>query len=143
MSRQFKNYSAKNTFAQFKEPINSSDYINKKKIRYSFCSPNVCHPNKSVYSQSNLLMLRKANNIMFNPYDQINKNQLYINLITKLELNNNIPVILDNSGNQVPAIIDPNSISYLRYNIDPSGVLFGNDVCTINNWENFIVYKTS
>jgi len=33
MSHSFKSYPAKPSFAQFKEPINSSDYITQKKIQ--------------------------------------------------------------------------------------------------------------
>jgi hypothetical protein len=141
MSKSFNYYKAKPTFAQFKEPLVASDYTSRKKIKYSFCSPNICHPNKNIYSESNFLMLKTANNLATNPCGQIDKTQLYINLITKLELNNDITVILDNSGNIVPAIIDPNSVSFLRYNVDPSGVLFGNDLCSIENWEKYLVYK--
>ena len=141
MSHSFKSYPAKPCFAEFKEPTNAGDYISKKKIKYSFCAPNICHPNKNIKSGNDLLMLRKANYYLLNPCGEINKNQLYINLITKLQLNNDIPVIVDNPSGITPAIIDPNQNPNVRYTIDPDGILFGNDICTINNWQNYVVYN--
>ena len=61
----------------------SSVYGKNKKTRYTFCNPDYCHPNKNVYSQSNLLLLKRANNLVYHPC----KN--YINTDnTWLELNN-------------------------------------------------------
>ena len=65
MSRPFSNNSAKSSFAQVKESVEASTYIQTKKAKYTFCQPNICHPNKNVYSQSNLLLLREANNLTF------------------------------------------------------------------------------
>lgn len=142
MSRPFAKYPAKPTFAEINESINASDYIANKKTKYTFCSPNICHPNKNIYSQSNYLLLKRANNLGFYPNtNSIDKTQLYINLITKIDLSENIPVISDLTGNVSPVIIDTNLTPFLNYNIDPSGVLFGNTPCGINNYENFILYN--
>lgn len=137
----FNGSSSASCFAKFKESTYASDYITKKKIKNSFCAPNICHPNRSVYSQSNLLMLRKANYYALNPCYQINKTQLYINLITKLQLNNNIPVIVNSTTGISPTLIDPTQNPITTYTIDASGNLFGNSLCTINNWRNYIVYN--
>ena len=59
-----------------------------------------------------------------------------------MDLSGNIPVIQDASGN-VPTTITTTAIPYLRYNIDPSGNLFGNTICGIDNWENYMVYDAS
>ena len=48
MSRPFTHYTAKPTFKQISEPLNASDYVVKKKLKYSFCAPNICHPNKNI-----------------------------------------------------------------------------------------------
>jgi len=133
MAHSFKNYPASPCFAKFKESMYSSEYITKKKIRSSFCNFN-CYPNKNLYSQSNLIMFKQ-------PCYQIDKTQLYINLITKLQLNNDIPVIIDTATGISPTIIDPNQNPITKYTIDVSGNLFGNDMCTINNWQNYIVYN--
>jgi hypothetical protein len=145
MSRPFSNYSAKATFGQVKEPISAREYIISKKTKYSFCNPDICHPNKNVYSQSNLLRLRQANNMAFYPCNNFDKQQLYSNLYTKLDLSDlseNTPVISDLSGN-FPVNIKTNVTPYLSYNIDPSGNLFGNTVCGINNYLNYVTFDVS
>ena len=140
MSRPFAKNSAKSAFAQFKEPTYASDYMAVKKTQTIFCKPQICNPNKNLYSQSNYILMKNGNNLYLNPCDSINKSQLYINLITKIDLSENIPIIEDLSGNNYPVIIDPNiKKPYLKYNIDPSGNLFGNSVCGIDNFKNYIV----
>ena len=144
MSRPFTPYSAKPTFAQVKEPLDAGEYILSKKTKYSFCNPNICHPNKNVNSSSNLLLLRTANSLAFYPCSQFDKSQLYINLYSKLnliDLSGNTPIISDLSGNTFPVNIDTNVTPYLKYNIDPSGVLFGNTICGTNNYLNFLRYN--
>lgn len=146
MSRPFNNNMPGVTFAQVNEPLCASDHIRNKRSKYTFCSPNVCAPNKNIYSQSNLLTLRRANRLAFYPcLDEFDKNQLYSNLYTKLDLTGtNIPVItkFDITGNKTPAQIDPNNLTpYLSYDIDVSGNLFGNSRCGINNYLNYVVYN--
>ena len=63
---------------------------------------------------------------------------LNINLITKLDLTN-VPVIQNFINNDIPTTIVLTSIPYLEYNIDPSGNLFGNTICGINNYEKYRV----
>ena len=72
-----------------------------------------------------------------------NKNNLNINLITKLDLTN-VCVIEDASGNVcanygIIYVEIPNF--YNRYIIDPSGQLFGNTSCGVNNFLNYLVYN--
>jgi hypothetical protein len=152
MSHSFKTNSAKSGFSQIKEPTNAGDYITKKRIKNSFCTlnslkcpikPCFAHKFKAI-NYSDYIIKNKIKNSFYNPYTrdefkEINKNQLYINLITKLQLNNDIPVIIDNSDNSAPALIDQAVDPTTRYTIDPSGLLFGNDTCTINNWQNYVV----
>lgn len=146
MSRPFTKYSAKPTFAQFNEPLVSNEYINRKR-KNNVCSAYFCQKNKNLNSQSNYLFINNINNSRFKTCkNTINKSQLYINLITKLDLSSNIsgetiPVISDLSYNTSPVIINDSVIPFLTYNIDPSGYLFGNSPCGINNFENYIVYN--
>lgn len=145
MSRPFSNYSAKPTFAQVNESNNASSYTQFKKTKYSFCKPNICHPNKNIGSQGDLLLLRAANSLLFNPCN-FDKNELYINLYTKLDLSDlsdNTPIISDLASSNFPVTISTTVTPYLTYNIDPSGVLFGNTTCGINNYLNFLTYDTS
>jgi hypothetical protein len=142
MSRPFAKYSAKSAFAQLNKSQDASDYILKKKIKYSFCNPNLCHPNKNIYSQSNYLYLKEANKLAFYPcVNNIDKTQLYINLITKLNLTEiNAPIITNLEGNYPVAIlsIPQEKIGYI---IDPSGILFGNTVCGLTNYNNYVEYN--
>ena len=141
MAHTFKTLSGKKTFEQFSEPLEAGDYIKNKKIKATYCVPNSCSPNIKVSNQGDLLTLRNSYNISVNPcLNNIDKTNLYINLITKLDLSYNVIPILDTSGNAVPAIITSSS-SYTRYNIDPSGNLFGNTICGINNFSNYLVYN--
>lgn len=141
MSRPFAKNNGKTTFAQFKEPLDAGEHILIKKTKYSFCQPDYCHPNKNLYSQSNYMLLKRANDLATNPCSYIDHTQLYVNLITKVDLSDNAIVVTDLSGNGFPVTINTMVEPYLKYNIDPSGNLFGNTVCGINNFENYIVYN--
>jgi len=147
MSRPFKNYSGKAAFDKFQEPMNAGDYVLNKKASTVYCQPNICHPNRNINSQSNLQMLKKANVLKYNPIiPTFDKTSLYINLYTQLNLEN-ICTITDLSGNcQIPITttvpyINPSLPTYNNYIIDPSGTLFGNTTCGINNFTDFIIYN--
>lgn len=141
MAHSFNSNSGKKTFGVFAEPMNASEYIYNKKARATFCVANDCVPSVKVGSESNLLLFKRSNKLSFYSYENnINKTNLNINLISKLDLLD-VPVIEDLSGNIIPATIDNNSLPYLRYNIDPSGNLFGNTICGINNFVNYMVYN--
>ena len=139
-SRPFKPYMGKNTFGVLKQSQDAGQYILNKTASTSFCSPNVCVPNRAGLSQSSRLILRKANKIYFSrcqdPYNTANLN---INLVTVLDLSG-VPVIIDVSGNY-PTNLDVTSIPYLDYTIDPSGNLFGNTVCGADNFQNYLLFN--
>ena len=142
MAHSFKTNSGSRTFGQFLEPAFASDYIIKKKIQSTYCVPNSCSPIFKVSNQSDRLMLRKSYALNNYPcLNSINKNNLYINLITRLDLSDNVIPIIDTSGNAIPAIINTGGTTYTRYNIDPSGNLFGNTPCGINNFVSYLVYN--
>jgi len=140
MSRPFAKNDGKTTFAQIKKSSNAGDYITNKKVKNMFCSTNYCIPRQNIYSYNNYLLLKRGSNLFNKPYDYINKTELYINLLTKLDLKD-VLVISDLSSNQQPVIIEKTTEPYLKYNIDPSGNLFGDTVCGINNFENYIVFN--
>jgi hypothetical protein len=135
MSRPFINISSANrAFGEFKEPTDAGDYIQNKKARAKYCVANKCAPSIKVYSESDRLLFNKSNQLSLYPCaNGINTANLNINLITRLNLRE-ISVVKDLSNNTVPAVIDTNSIPFLRYEIDPSGTLFGNSICGINNF---------
>ena len=148
MSRPFTNYTAKPAFAQVNEPLTARDYISKKKIKYTFCAPNICHPNKNIKSYDKYYGLKTANRFAFYPcldFDN-NKSQLYSNLYTKLDLSvlrENTPIISDLNGGTYPVTIDTTVQPYLKYNIDPSGNLFGDSPCGIDNYLDYVVFDVS
>lgn len=139
MSRLFTNYSANPTFGKVNEPLYAGEYIRIKKNKYAFCGPNVS-------SHGNLLLLRKTNWSRVNPSLKINKTQLYSSLYTKLDLSDlsgNTPVMSDLSGNTFPVLVDTTVAPFLKYNIDPSGILFGNTICGIDNYLNYVKFDAS
>lgn len=150
MARPFNNQfigynAAKKDFSQFLESQNAGEYILNKTAKTSYCFPNKCKPNIKLGSQYNYLMYKKSNNLSIqgNCLSSINKSNLNINLITKLNLKD-IPVIEDFSGNIVPSsIINSNLIiPYLTYNVDPKGLLFGNTICGTNNFLRYLEYNS-
>jgi len=140
MSRTFNTNSAKKAFGVFSEPLYASDYIYNKKAKTIFCNVNYCEPNIIVNTAANYLLLKRAAELNnSNVIASINKRNLYINLITKLNLTN-VPVIKDMTNDEIPAHINTNVIPYLTYNIDPKGVLFGNTPCGLNNYLSYLEY---
>jgi len=150
MARPFNNQfqgisSAKKTFGVFLESQDSGDYTQNKTAKTVYCIPNKCTKSIAVGSQNNYLMYKKSNNLTIKPncLNNVNKSNLNINLITKLNLKD-IPVIQDFSDNISPCnIIYPSPIpSYLQYNIDPKGLLFGKTTCGINNFLRYLEYNS-
>jgi hypothetical protein len=148
MSRPFKSYSGKAAFGEVQEPMSSSDYILNKKAKSTYCSPNICHPNKNIGSESNFYLLKKANSLKFNSFvDNFDKTSLYVNLYTKLDLESVVTVTDLSSNVPVPITtnvpyINPSVPTYSNYVIDPSGNLFGNSTCGINNFVDYMVYNS-
>jgi len=142
MSRTY-NWFANKSFNQVNNTSDAGDYIKNKRAKYSFCSPNICHPNKNVFSQSNKLLLYRANELAFNPSClTFDKTELYSNLYTELNLNG-VTVMTYNFNSQEtspPVLINPTVIDpeFGKYNIDPNGELFGTSTCNENNWETYI-----
>jgi len=150
MARSFNSSSAKNTFGVFSEPQEAGDYIYNKKARASYCVANNCIPAVKVGSQGNLLLFNRSNKLSVYPCKNIiNKSDLNINLITKLNLSG-VPVIENMTNQNVPTSIVPTNVAnassisypYLTYNVDPSGNLFGNNVCGINNYLSYLEFNT-
>jgi hypothetical protein len=144
MARPFKNSSSgKKAFGVFSEPQEAGEYIYNKKAKATYCS-NTCSPSLKFGSESNRLLFKTSYKMGVYPcLNSIDKANLNINLITQLDLTG-VPVIQDFSNNQIcPSTITTTTTPYLQYNIDPSGNLFGNTICGINNWEKYMVYDAS
>jgi hypothetical protein len=151
--RLFQTYPARSAFGENNKVQDARDYILAKSTKTKFCNAKYCDVLKraSVATQGDLLLLRnskKLNSTFISdriPSLYFNKSNLNVNLVTKLDLKdvkvvtNNLtgltptPIILNQSCNCVPY--------YNNYNIDPDGVLFGNTICGINNYQNFLVYN--
>jgi hypothetical protein len=141
MARPFKNSSSANkAFGVFSESQSAGNYIYNKKVKATYCS-NTCSPySMNIGSESNRLIFKTAYKLGVYPcLNSIDKSNLNINLITKLDLTN-VPVIQNFTTKSVPTTITTSAIPFLDYNIDPSGNLFGNTICGINNWEKYMVY---
>ena len=135
--RPFNTYTGKNTFGVLKESRQAGDYtINKGALAW-VCPPNICVRNKTGVTQNNYLLLKKAKALYVN--DLYNPADLNMNLVTQLDLSG-CSIILDNSGNIVPAHLSIISTPYLDYTIDPSGVLFGNTICGATNFTEYLKY---
>lgn len=133
---------AKPAFGQFKEPLRIGDYLFNKKVNALFCTNGICNKNNGIRSQSNYLMLKKIKYLKIAGCANIhNSANLNNNLITKLNLTdvpvigtNNIPItspVVMVTNNSTPTI-------YLNYQIDPSGALFGNTPCGLNNYLGYL-----
>jgi hypothetical protein len=144
MARPFKNFSSANkAFGVFSEPQNAGDYIIQKKTIAIYCNANKCVPSLKIGSQGNYLLYKQAKKLRVYPYlNSINKANLNINLITKLDLTN-IDVIQNFSTGATPTTITTTADPFLDYNIDPSGNLFGSTICDINNFVRYMVYDAS
>jgi hypothetical protein len=143
MARPFKNSSSANkAFGVFSESQNAGDYTYNKKAKSTYCNAKFCTRSLTVGSESNYLLFKRAKKLSVYPcLNSIDKTNLDINLITKLNLTG-VPVIEDASGN-IPSTINTSATPYKDYKIDPSGNLFGNTICGINNWEKYMVYDAS
>ena len=143
MAHSFKSNSGVKSFGVFSESQNAGDYIYDKKTRSTYCKANVCVRSRKIGSESNYLLFKRANKLSVYPcLNSINKANLNINLITRLDLTN-VPVIQDFYTKDVPSTITTTAIPFLDYNIDPCGNLFGNTICGINNFVNYMVYDAS
>jgi hypothetical protein len=138
MAHSFKSSSGYKAFGVFSEPQDAGDYIYNKKARATYCIPNSCKPSIKVGSESNYLLYKRATKLAIYPCtNTINKANLNINLITNLDLANFIVF----TPNTIPQPAVPPVPPYNTYNIDPSGNLFGNTICGINNYVNYMRYN--
>jgi hypothetical protein len=145
MAHTFKTSSGTKTFKVFSESLTAGTYIENKKAKASYCLKNICRVNPNVGNQSNRILFNRAKLLNASQNKCVNsltfdKTELYINLVTKLDLLG-VDVIRDFSGNVVPSTISITAIPFIDYNIDPSGELFGNTVCGINNYVQYMKYN--
>jgi hypothetical protein len=133
----------KQTFGQSSTTQDASDYISNKKANLISCNSKTCLPKTPTRNQSNFLLLTKSNYLKYanvtNPWGS-NKNNLVSGLTTTIDLLD-VPVIQNTSGVS-PTSISTSAIPYLTYVIDPSGVMFGDSICGLNDINDFRVLNT-
>ena len=125
----------KQAFGQSSITQYAGDYILNKKAKLMMCNSRMCLPKTPTVTQSNYLLFKKANYIKYGRGS--NKNNLVSGLTTTIDLLN-VPVIQNTSG-ESPTTISTSVIPYLTYAIDPFGNLFGNSICGINNFQNYVI----
>ena len=104
------------------------------------CNSKICLPKTPAINQSNYLLLKKANYIKYSNAQGSSKNYLASGLTTTIDLLN-VPVIQNDTGDS-PTTISTTSIPYLTYVIDPSGVMFGNNICGLNDINDFRIINS-
>jgi hypothetical protein len=125
-------------FGSLNTSISAGNFIYTKKIQYKYCNPSRC---VKVKNYTDLYALNASYRIEYTTkQDTIKsqKNNLVSGLYTKLDLKD-VDVISKSTTNVSPTSITTSSVPYLDYNIDPSGKLFGNTTCGINNFINYRV----
>jgi hypothetical protein len=148
MSRSYsgKTTSGKEAFGNFVETKDAGDYIQNKKNRHTtICTKSTCVPKTSVASQGDYLLRKKAiYNYYYSNIDNIQsiKTDLNYGLVSKMVLSG-VSVIQNNETGTSPSTLNPtlSTPPYFNYTIDPSGNLFGNTICGINNFENYVIYN--
>ena len=140
-----KTSSGREAFGNFSTTNHAGDYIKNKKNRHTtICSKSTCVPKTSVANQGDYLLRKRA---IYNYYNsdtditQSIKTDLQYGLVSKMVLSG-ISVIKNNTTGESPTTLNPSvSTPYFQYTIDPSGNLFGNSICGINNFENYVVLQ--
>lgn len=130
--------SGKSSFGSLKEPIESGCYTYNLKAKTTFCVGNNCIPSRTVDTQSNLLLLKRSNRLSYYPKkNAFNYANLNVNLISKLNVKD-VCVIKNMHTKDCPTTISVVPIPSLTYDIDPSGNLFGETTCGLNNFTNYV-----
>lgn len=138
-----KTSSGKETFGQANESTTAQDYITNKKNKLIGCNMKNANKLKNYYDyyytkekKDNTICLNTSN-LRGNKYNLSNKYELVLGLYTKVDLKN-VNVMSDAIDNISPVGISVSDTPYQSYNLDPSGLLFGNNICGLNNIINYI-----
>ena len=134
---------ARPAFETINKGTSSGDYLKNKKSKLAYCNSKSCGGKPaqvSSYSQKLLFENGKYLNTIKNSgtLNPNHKHDLINNLFSAVDLSGT-NVITDVSNNE-PTCIDISLIPfYESYNIDTDGSLFGNSICTINNYVDYMV----
>jgi hypothetical protein len=123
------------SFGKLKESLNASQYLSNKKNKVMFClqsDHDPCLKHMPVACESSLLQYKKLQTEQAQPTNNVKTNNLYMNLITKFNLDG-VEVMQPNNIVQGPPLS--------TYLIDPLGQLFGNSICGTNNYLQYVEYN--
>jgi len=160
MAHAFAPIPAKPAFGTLKENLYQSDYINRKKAKYTYCrTPTYCQKMTNVASYGKLYSYnlgRYSHSLDNCNVIPVNKGNLIMGQYTKLNLQNVCTVSAgpppsqpcssdapcNPCQNNDPVTIDPSSDTfYLNYTIDPLGELFGASQCGELNYTRYMVFN--
>jgi hypothetical protein len=137
----------KAAFSSFNETQNSGDNTQETTSTTSYNNTSITLNNK-FKSGAERLLFKKSFYLNTVPNTTYNKSNLSSNLVTKLDLqsldSSVVPVIEKNGiPSTIPTdiVITSSTVPYLDYTIDPCGNLFGNTVCGLNNYRQYLVYN--
>jgi hypothetical protein len=143
MSRLFQPLPAKPSFGTLQKNSYSSDYTKKLKLK-NILAYSIKNQTKRNLSQEQLIDLKNCelkNNIIFNK-SYLDKTNLIAGQYSQENLEG---VITVSAANQITSpytsttiVPSPTIPFYFNYNIDPTGALFGNTQCGLNNYVNFM-----
>lgn len=136
MSNKFNYSNGIKTFGNFGTSQYASDYIENVSEKRVTHNRNDCIAFKNISTQGEYLKLKNIKITRKNKYSSFNKANLNMNLVNRLNLNN-VCVIKKYTGT-CPANINLNNIPNLTYIIDPSGSLFGDSICGLDNYTNYL-----
>ena len=143
MNNRYTIIPAKSRFGKTYNAPYYTEYIKNKSVMTKFCPRLQCKtPVNRFMNQADYLSIKKV--CSTNPgccaVGYIDKTNLNINLLTKENLKY-VNVIKYNATNASPTNINRSLPFLYNYTIDPSGQLFGNTGCGINNWTRYMVYN--
>ena len=137
MANPYKNRSANKTFGNLLNNNQSaSDYIRNKSEKQMYQKMNKCNFISNGLTQSQFISLNNISAKCNSRYYSYNKANLSMNLVNKLNLAN--MCVIKTKDNECPASIYLDAVPYTYYIIDPSGYLFGNTVCGIDGYTNYL-----
>jgi hypothetical protein len=124
--------SGKKAFGGFKESKTSGEYCQRLKAKATFCRVDCLNEGLTLNSQSDLIMFRAAVR---------QKKDCCSADIDTADLNINLISTLDLAG--VAVLSASSDLENKPYSvvIDPSGNLFGNDACGINNYVRYMTIE--
>ena len=128
------------SFGNNNNTYSSQDYVQQKKKQTFFLLNNRVINNRSKNYEEFYIKKVPYINATTQKYKNLkdNKNNLSSGLNTKLDLNN-LNIISNSTSGIAPTTLSATDNAFMSYNIDPSGSILGNNICRLNNFNNYKV----